>query len=142
MLLLRVVGIWVLIVILAIMNGILRETLIAPHIGSYMAHVLSSIILTVLVFAVVSIFVCKSRISSVNVLFSIGALWVVLTILFEFLFGHYVMGHPWSSLFADYNIFRGRLWLLVLLSVFFSPVLAARLFVRRGKSNPAVRINW
>jgi hypothetical protein len=29
---------------------------------------------------------------------------------FEFLVGHYVMGHPWSRLLHDYNILAGRLW--------------------------------
>jgi hypothetical protein len=34
---------------------------------------------------------------------------------FEFLVGHYVMGYPWIRLFHDYNIFAGRLWVVLLL---------------------------
>jgi len=57
----------------------------------------------------------------------VGAGWVICTVLFEFVFGHYVMNHPWEKLLADYNVFRGRTWVLVLLAEFFSPVLALRL---------------
>jgi hypothetical protein len=53
----------------------------------------------------------------------IGALWVVLTVSFEFIFSHYVVGHSWNALLADYNIFKGRVWSLVLLASFFAPLL-------------------
>ena len=51
----------------------------------------------------------------------IGVMWLVFTILFEFVFGHFVMGHSWHKLFADYNIFEGRLWSLVLVWTFIGP---------------------
>lgn len=38
---------------------------------------------------------------------AIGCIWLMLTPSFEFLFGHYVMGHPWSRLLYDYNLFAG-----------------------------------
>jgi len=41
---------------------------------------------------------------------------VTLTVAFEFLAGHYVFGTPWHQLVADYNIFRGRIWVLVLIT--------------------------
>jgi hypothetical protein len=52
----------------------------------------------------------------------IGAIWFVSTIIFEFGFGHYVVGHPWAHLFNDYNIFQGRVWGLFLLWVLIMPV--------------------
>jgi hypothetical protein len=54
----------------------------------------------------------------------IGALWVTLTLAFEFLAGHYVFGTPWRQLLADYNIFRGRIWVLVLVTTAIAPWLA------------------
>lgn len=45
---------------------------------------------------------------------AIGCIWLMLTPSFEFLFGHYVMGHPWSRLLYDYDLFAGRVWFLVL----------------------------
>jgi hypothetical protein len=43
---------------------------------------------------------------------------------FEFRFGHYVMGRSWSRLLADYNLFAGRVWVLVLLTVLCMPLIA------------------
>ena len=50
---------------------------------------------------------------------------------FEFSFGHFVAGHSWSRLFQDYNLFAGRLWVLVLLWL----TLAPYLFYWRKNSN-------
>ena len=38
----------------------------------------------------------------------IGAAWVVLTVIFEFGFGHYVDGKSWSELLENYNLPAGR----------------------------------
>jgi uncharacterized membrane protein YhaH (DUF805 family) len=48
----------------------------------------------------------------------VGGIWVVMTIPFEFMFGHYVMEHSWSRLFYDYNLLQGRVWVLVLVWTF------------------------
>jgi len=49
---------------------------------------------------------------------------------FEFLFGHYVMGHPWSRLVQDFNLLAGRVWALVLLTTLFAPIVPGRLMAR------------
>jgi hypothetical protein len=56
----------------------------------------------------------------------IGLLWLALTLAFELLAGHYVFDAPWSRLLADYNLLRGRIWILVLITTFAAPVIAAR----------------
>lgn len=56
-----------------------------------------------------------------------GAIWLLLTIAFEFLFGRYVARHSWSRLFHDYNIFAGRVWLLVPAWVAIAPYVFHRL---------------
>ena len=66
----------------------------------------------------------------VRTLWTLGVAWTVLTVAFEFLFGHFVMGHPWSRLLHDYNLLAGRVWLLVLLTTLLAPVLLGRLFPR------------
>ena len=48
--------------------------------------------------------------------------WLVLSLLFEFGFFHYVMHEPWEKLLADYNIFRGRLLIIVWLTTLFLPL--------------------
>jgi hypothetical protein len=57
----------------------------------------------------------------------IGAAWLVFTILFEFIAGHYVFGNPWESLIRDYNLLEGRIWSLVLLTIFVAPYLTNKL---------------
>jgi hypothetical protein len=37
-----------------------------------------------------------------------------------------VFGTPWQQLAADYNIFRGRVWVLVLITTATGPWLVAR----------------
>jgi hypothetical protein len=51
----------------------------------------------------------------------IGGLWVALTLAFEFLAGHFLFGNPWSQLLEDYNVFRGRIWVLVLVTIAVAP---------------------
>ena len=57
----------------------------------------------------------------------VGVLWLVLTLAFEFLVGHYVFHKPWAELTEDYHVLRGRIWPLVLLVVLFAPLWAGRL---------------
>jgi hypothetical protein len=117
-------GMWILLVILAILNGILRESLIKPRVSEQTAHVMSTIILICIFFIAIYLFFSNLKIGYSKMdLLLVGVFWLILTVAFEFLFGHYVMGHPWSKLLADYNILQGRLWPLVLLAVFIAPVL-------------------
>jgi hypothetical protein len=73
----------------------------------------------------VAIYVCIMGliwpIESLTQAIQIGGIWLLLTILFEFGFGHFIMGHPWEKLFFDYNIFAGRVWLLFILWTAVSP---------------------
>lgn len=59
-------------------------------------------------------------------LWGIGAAWTAATVTSEFLFGHYVAGHSWRRLSHDYNILKGRVWVLVVLSILAAaPVIGA-----------------
>ena len=60
-------------------------------------------------------------------LVKLGLFWTIATIMFEFLFGHYVMGHSWRSLWADYNVFQGKIGPLVLNVILFGPLLARKI---------------
>ena len=121
--------IWVIFGILAIINGIIRNKFYAPKIGEYPGHVISTIIGICFVAVGTYLFLgfIKIDYSKVDLLL-IGGFWVVLTILFEFVFGHYVIGHPWGKILADYNIFKGRLWSLFLLAELIFPMLIGLLF--------------
>ncbi|WP_287582854.1 hypothetical protein [Candidatus Borrarchaeum sp.] len=117
-------GIWVLLLFLAISNALIRESVYAPIVGSYGGHVISTIIAILYTLIITYLFVVYLRADVTRIdLLLIGAFWLIITILFEFSFGHYVMGHPWSYLFADYNILKGRVWSVYLFVVFTAPSL-------------------
>ena len=117
-------GIWFIFVIAGILNGIFRETYIAPRVGEHAGHVISTIILVCVILIVTYLFISNMKIDYAKTdLLIIGALWLLLTILFEFVFGHFVMGNSWNTLLADYNILKGRVWSLVLLTTFIAPLL-------------------
>ncbi len=120
--LLLVLGMWFIFVIAAILNGTFRVAFITPRVGEYAGHVISTVIFICVILAGTYLFLGYLDADlSRNDLLLIGALWLVLTVAFEFLFGHYVMGHSWEKLLADYNIFKGRVWVLVLLTTFLAP---------------------
>ncbi len=125
-------GVWLVLTVLAILNGILRNYTYGPLVGEQTAHILSSLVLVGVVFAMAYVFLRLVRPHyGLGDLLVVGAGWVALTVAFEFLFGHYVAGHPWERLFADYNIMKGRVWALVLLAVFVAPLIAGNLAQRK-----------
>lgn len=50
-------------------------------------------------------------------------MWLGMTIIFEFGFGHYIMKNSWPKLLGDYNIFAGRVWSLFLVWITIAPYL-------------------
>ena len=118
-------GIWFILVVAAILNGAFRESFITSKVGKQVGHVISTVIFICVILVVTYLFLSNLKINYTKTdLLLIGALWLILTILFEFVFGHYVMGgHSWKVLFADYNILKGRVWSFVLLTTFIAPLL-------------------
>lgn len=121
--LLYAVGIWVGLVVAAILNAMVRELVIAPSLGDYLGHVASTGTLVTVIAVVAYLYFTRYSDHSVRELVAIGLLWAVMTVLFEFGFGHYVMGHSWAVLIADYNLLAGRVWALVPLSMSLFPLL-------------------
>jgi hypothetical protein len=121
---LRAFAIWLAIVPLAIANGALREALLTPRIGADQAHVVSCFTLSAAVLIVALLSIRWIAPAGPGQGLAIGAGWVALTLAFEFLAGRYVFGTSWSRILADYNVFAGRLWLLVLVTTGLAPFLA------------------
>ena len=112
---------WFVLMVVAIFNGIMRQALFQNLLGELTAHQLSTVTGILLVFVAVWLINKKWKIEAPQQALYIGFIWLIMTILFEFVFGHFVMGHSWARLFFDYNIFAGRVWLLFLLSLVFIP---------------------
>lgn len=119
--------IWFVIVILAIVNAIFRETVLVSLLGQNIALPLSGILLSLIVFIVTYLSSPLFGKNNILIYFLIGLQWVVMTLLFEFLFGYYVIGKSWSSLLQVFNIMKGDLMILVLLVSLFSPILVAKI---------------
>lgn len=128
--LLRATVIWLGILVLAIGNGALRELLISPRTGPHIGHVLSTVLLCVLIAAVAWLTIPWIAPGIWSRALAAGGWWLVLTLGFEFLAGHYLFGDSWDKLLADYNIARGRIWLLVPLVTLVAPLWAQTIRAR------------
>jgi hypothetical protein len=106
---------WIGLVVIAIVNGAIREKVYSQFMSELAAHQLSTVIGITLFGLYIMLLTRSLKIESSGEALAIGGIWLALTILFEFIFGHYVIGHPWSRLFHDYNLLKGRLWVLVLI---------------------------
>ncbi len=113
---------WLGLPVIAVLNGAIRELLFTDPLGELFAHQLSSFTIVIFISAYVWVAEGRWRLSSAREAAAVGAVWLVQTLLFEFLFGHYVMGHSWASLLADYNVFAGRFWSIVLFWTAVSPL--------------------
>ena len=118
---------WLGLAVLGVLNGIMRNALYSDTLGPLRAHQVSTVILIILIGLYTWLFSLVWKPETAKQAFSIGVIWFALTIVFEFIFGHYVIGHPWSRLFHDYNILEGRIWSLVLLWTLFAPLAVYKL---------------
>ena len=119
--------VWLLFIPLAIANGALRDLVFTPALGDTMGRAVSSLVLSLLILGLTLLLVHRLGVTTRAGYLTVGALWLVLTLLFEVSFALLVLGHPMDKLLKDYDIFRGRLWLVVLAATFFAPLLAAKL---------------
>ena len=125
---LRYVLAWIILVIVAIINGAIRESVYSTYLGELRAHQLSTLTGITLFGVVIWGLSRRWPLPSARQAWTVGFMWLAMTVAFEFLFGHFVIGHPWSKLFHDYNILAGRVWLLVLIWVTVTPYF----FYKRG----------
>jgi hypothetical protein len=123
-----IIGTWFIFMILAIINAGIRNVIYKPVVGDLIAHQISTIIFIIVILSITYLILRFSNFKlSDSQAILIGALWIILTISFEFIAGHFIFGNTWEKLFADYNIIEGRIWILVLLTTFIAPYLTNKL---------------
>ena len=120
---LRIVGIWLLILAFAIANGGIRESLLLPALGNPAAQLLSGIVLASAILAAAWWLLPPLGAQSRYRL--VGALWLALTLVFEFGFGR-AQGKSWEQLLAAYTFEDGNLWPVVLVVTLLAPAVAGR----------------
>lgn len=129
----EVVLVWLLLALLATANGVVRNAVYKPVVGDLAAHQISTLIFVAVVFCVTYLFLRREKLPAARELIQVGSIWTLGTVLFEFVFGHFVFGNPWEKLFADYDLRAGRIWLLVLLAIFSAPYLVGR-YLEKNKN--------
>lgn len=121
MVILRSILVWAALLILASLNRALREFVILPPLGPTAGHIVSTILLSGLILGVAWLTIAWIQPRSPAFAWGLGAMWLTLTLGFEFGAGHYLLHKPWPTLLADYNLARGRIWIAVLVVTLVAP---------------------
>lgn len=123
--------VWVCFIPAAILNGGLREHVLARALGEKWALPLSGIILSACIFLITWLLLPRTvKALSAKDSLRIGICWVFLTIAFEFVSG-LAGGSTMTELLAAYNPLTGNLWLLVLAATLLSPAAVWKITRRR-----------
>jgi hypothetical protein len=117
---------WFPMLILAVMNGAVREVLYKASLGDLRAHQLSTVALLILFSLYIWLVIRFWRPASSQQAFLVGLLWLVLTLIFEFGSG-LSAGRSWSALFGEYNVLAGRIWVFIPAWVAAAPCIFFRL---------------
>jgi hypothetical protein len=121
------IGIWLIIVLAAILNGFIREKALMPIFGIQASLPLSGITLSLLILIIAYFLVPLIGKHHGRVFFFIGVLWVGLTLAFEYLFGHFVLGKSWAEINDVFNLKDGNLFVVAVFISAAAPWLVAKL---------------
>jgi hypothetical protein len=116
---------WLVLLAAMMVNGTLRVLVLQPRLGEDLARQAACVSGIVVILALTALLLPRLGEIGPRGFLEVGAVWLVLTVAFEFLFGHYVGGATWESLLADYDLRQGRLWPLVLVAVLVAPWLVS-----------------
>jgi hypothetical protein len=123
----RYILFWFVLVLIAIGNGVLREATYGKGVTELQAHQISTASGILFTGVAVWLFSRAWPVDSPAQARVIGIAWLLLTLGFEFLFGHFVAGHSWGSLLQDYNLSAGRVWVFFLAWVAVMPYLVYKI---------------
>jgi hypothetical protein len=117
---------WFPMIVLAVVNGTARDLWYKNYVGELAGRQISTITL-LLLFAVYIWFVIKTYPPATSEqAITIGILWLVLTLIFEFGMG-YMSGKSWAQMLEDYNLLKGRIWVLIPIWVGMAPYMFYKL---------------
>ncbi len=125
--LVKAAALWLILLVVAIGNAAIRELVLTPTLGPDIALPASGLLLALLIlgFALLVLPLFGARDGTDYLV--VGAVWLALTLAFELVLGHLVMGQSWGELARVLDPRTGNLFLLALASALISPWLAARL---------------
>jgi len=118
---------WIPMLVIAVANGALRQSLIAKVMPEPRAHQLSTLIGSVFMGLFIWLLVHIWPPSSGHQALLVGLIWLGLTVTFEFFMGLVLQHRPLAQVLDQYNLFAGRLWVLLLAWITFAPWLFLRI---------------
>ena len=120
----RAVLVWLLMMAIETIHGVLRNLFLAPLVGDLRARQIGVFIGAALILSIAVLLIGWIRPNSVRSLLGIGAMWLALTLAFEFGLGR-ALGRPWDAMLADYDLTRGGLLSIGMVVLALSPWIAA-----------------
>jgi hypothetical protein len=105
---------------------VLRNRFLVPIIGDVGSRQIGVLIGSALILGVAILTIGWIHPTSERSLMTIGALWLGLTLAFEFGLGRAV-GRPWNDMLADYDLSRGGLLSIGMVVLALSPWIATRI---------------
>ena len=122
----RAILVWMLIMVAETGHGLVREVFIAPVIGGLRARQLGILVGCVIIFVIAWLTARWMGATTSRQQFKVGALWVILTLLFEFALGR-ATGISWAHILTNYNPARGGYMVAGLAFLFLAPWLTRKL---------------
>jgi hypothetical protein len=117
---------WIPMLFIAIANGALRQLTFGKVMPDLRAHQLSTAIGSVFIGLFIYAVIRMWPPASAKQALAMGLTWLLLTVIFEFAFGRFILHRPWALLFNDYDLAAGRVWVLFLAWLTLSPYIFFR----------------
>ncbi len=121
----KVLAVWAAILVVAILNGALREMVLTPVLGAFGGRLTSGVILCACIFLAAWLATPWYGPQGAARFWAIGVFWLVATLAFEVGIG-VAQGRDFRELLQAYTFEGGNIWPLILVAALVSPPLAAR----------------
>ncbi len=125
---------WFGMMMLAILNGTVRDFGYKPYVGDLAAHQISTVILLLLFAGYMWWLTTKWPLASAGQAWTVGIVWFLMTEAFEFGLG-LRRGMTWEEMLYTYNLLEGQLWIFIPAWVLLGPYVCYRLHARRSQSD-------
>mgnify|MGYP000849200382 CR=1 FL=1 len=105
---------------------ILMNLIYQPLWGELIAHQIGMITRIIINFVFAYLLLMHADEYNTEDLISVGVLWLVLTLIFEW-GGSFVLGRPVEEILIGWNIFAGYMWPYMLLSYLLAPIIVGKI---------------
>ena len=118
---------WIPMLVIAVANGALRQLIFAKAMSELRAHQLSTLIGSMVMGPFIWLIVNIWPPASGHQALLVGLIWLGLTVTFESFMGLVLQHRPLAQVLDQYNLFAGRVWVLLLAWITFAPWLFLRI---------------